>query len=276
MSTETSFITSWLTEDEIFVLSVYGASTEPGTGLCIWPSKSTDNEDQLWTYVDGLYLQNQKSGLVAEIRGSDPGNGAEIQINTRTGAANQHWAICGDGFIRSMMNGNALSVFNSQDQPGTPVVSSTAQLPIVKDPYGGQGWWQDWISNGSCQNLVTVVTNNTAYELLVQGTPSTETEMLYPASGSPAVECPPGTVVVFMSHYHHDNEVDYDLYSIHGPGPSASFNAHQHRCALESGRVWVDNINSAFGFSLTTPVCVEGDWDESLPGTILISVEGGE
>ncbi|MER5935115.1 RICIN domain-containing protein [Streptomyces sp. NPDC002054] len=273
----TSQVTSWLTWDYEPVVSVYGASTQPGTALCIWPNKDSETTDQVsdqyWSYANG-YLTNVNSGLVAEIRNSDPSDQAIVQINNRVqGALNQQWTICGDGFIRSVMNGYALSVQDSSDNPGTPVVMTQPVLPIIKEPTAAnQGWWQDWFSNGSCNNLVTVVNNNTPFDMLIQGTPSTGTHMLYPAPGSPSLDFPPGAYVVFMSHYHSDNEVSFDIYGTN-PNSSASFDVHQHQCGLEAGNVWVDNVNFLYGFWLTPAECVGGSWDESLPGTILISLE---
>lgn len=266
-------ITSWLEQD--LVISVEGASTEPGSRLVIFPYKSSDNDDQMWTYVNGLYIQNRKSGLFVEIADSNMGDGGRIQINNYTGAPHQQWAVCGDGFLRNLMSGNVIDLSGGSITPGTPLISYHPKYPATQKPPSNQGWWTPW-SFYSCNNLVTVITNSTSDLLTVQGVPQSTTVLAY---GAPVQIIPPGAVAVYVSFYDNtiggDNNIAFYVYSEVAPGVAVSFNSHQHDCGLEAGKLWVDNVAGNEPYVLNTQ---PSDWYRGgyayTPGTIVCSVSG--
>lgn len=122
------------------VLDVQGFQTENGTPLDAYTQKSSGTDNQLWTYVNGLYLVSKQSGRVVDIADSDPSNGAKVQIWDWNGGTNQQWKIDGDGFIRSVMNGNVLDVSQGSITPGTPVISYQQKTP----PGSNQLWSTDF------------------------------------------------------------------------------------------------------------------------------------
>lgn len=270
-----TYLSSWLGNS--LVLSVEGASTQSKTRLNAWPYKTSDNDDQFWTYVNGLYIYNLKSNKVVEIADSDPDDDARVQINDFTGALNQRWAVCGDGLIWSLMNGNVLDVSGGSVSPGTPVVSYHPKYPATLSPPTNQGWWTpNPFATFSCDNLVTVIKNNTFDTMTVQGIPQSTTRLVY---GDSVQIIPPGAVAVYESNYDNtitgDNAMYFAAYSDVAAGISVSFDAHQHQCAYESADLWVDNVTGANNYYLNSPSSgwYEGSYHNSLPGTIVSSLE---
>lgn len=123
------------------VLDVQGFQTDNGTPVDVYTKKDSGTDNQLWTYVNDLYLVSKQSGRVLEIASFDPSDGAKIQIYDWNGGTNQQWTIDGDGFIRSVMNGNVLDVQGGSTEPGTRVIS----WPPKRDPPAdNQSWTTDF------------------------------------------------------------------------------------------------------------------------------------
>ncbi|WAZ26945.1 RICIN domain-containing protein [Streptomyces cinnabarinus] len=267
-------ISSWLGQD--LVLSVDQGSTSSGAQVVSWTYDPSDNSDQLWSYVNNLYIYNLKSNKVVEIADSDPNSSARIQINDYTGGLNQQWAICGDGFIRSLMNGNLLNISGSSTDPGTPVISYPPKYPPALQPPSNQSWSAPQGVWSSCNNLVTVIKNNTPVIMTVQGTPQSTTVLAY---GTSVQILQPGAVGVYVSNYNNtitgDNAMGFAVYSEVAPGVSVSFYSHQHQCAYEGAKVWVDNSSGANGYSLNSSPSdwYPGAYHEFMPGTIVSSLE---
>ncbi|MGW4687968.1 RICIN domain-containing protein [Streptomyces sp. NPDC004244] len=274
------FITSWMTgsDSTALVLDAEGAKTAPGTPLIVWPQKSSDSANQLWSYVNDSWLVNQESGLVVEIANSDPSDGATVQINNFTGAPNQQWSICGDGFIRSRMNGNVLDISGSSNSPGTPVISYHPKYPSTQGSKN-QGWTTSFGPTLDCNGLVTVISNDTSKELLVTVTPSGGTLLTYPDSTVQSIQ--PGSVGVYVSTYSSDNEITFSISDpTYSPqAPVVSFEGHQHYCWYEGGMVWADTYYTTDGYTLNSQ---PNDWYSGFysysggdPGIIVASVQSG-
>jgi hypothetical protein len=250
---------------------VEARTTQPGTPLHNSTYKSSNNQSQQWALVNNCYLQNLNSGLYMEIADSDPNDGAVTQINGYTGNANQQWSICGDGFIRSLMNGNVLGVAGGTNAPGSPVISWHPEYPNAFDPPRDQYWFSDIASRLSCQNLVTVVKNDTPNGLFIQGDAGYGTVMAY---GAHVQSMPPGSVAVYVSEYIDGNEVSFTVMDYDIPGAVVTFDVHQHWCDVEAGKVWADSFSSNNRYYLNSPAtgwyagAVRG-----LPGIITASVE---
>ncbi|MFB7258823.1 RICIN domain-containing protein [Streptomyces nojiriensis] len=268
-----AFISTWLGQD--LVLDVEGASPQSGAQLVINPYNASGPSNQSWSYVNNLYLYNG-SGKVVEIADSDPSDSARVQINDYTGAPNQQWALAGDGLIRSLMNGNVLDVSGGLARPGTPVISYHPKYPATMNPPTNQGWSSNLEVDFLCNNLVTVIKNNTPVIMTVQGYPQKTTYAVY---GDAVQILSPGEVAVYTSNYYNavagDNAMNYVVYAENASGVSVSFDAHQHYCGLAAGEVWVDNVTGANGYSLNSPKSdwYEGDYHYELPGTIVSSLE---
>ncbi|MEU9291905.1 RICIN domain-containing protein [Streptomyces sp. NPDC048275] len=61
------------------VLDIADGSTEPGGRAILWDRKPSDNDNQLWKYDEGFFV-NKKSGLVLEVPGYE--NGGNIKLGT--------------------------------------------------------------------------------------------------------------------------------------------------------------------------------------------------
>ena len=261
------FIASGLGHD--LVLDVKGASPDPETPIDVWTQKLySEATNQLWTYVNDLYLVGDQSGLVLEIADSDPSDGATIQINNWTGAPNQQWLICGDGFVRSLMNGNVLDVSGASPNAGTPVISYHAKYPQCPN----QDWVSDLAPSQSCNGLVTTVTNNTPTELTIVATPSSGTELSFPQQPSQPLSA--GGVATFVSAYDSENEVSFGIYAPGSTKSVASFDVHQHYCFMEAGDVWADNFNWIGNYILDSQPSdwFVGSYHYDKPGMILCAV----
>ena len=282
-SVDWSYLTSSLVDDNgnALVLDVAGQSTAPGSPVEIWDSKSSDNGNQLWTYVNGLYLVGQQSGLYLEVASGD--DGAQVQINEFTGALNQQWSICGDGLIRSLLNGNVLDVAGGSNAPGTPVIAYPPKYPPIDGASGAktnQVWQNDFSPTLDCNSLVTVITNNTPNALLITGVPDDETGVLYQYSGVEPGELltfPAGSAAVFVTEYKGDNQITFNVYDLNASNqdPVASFESHQHFCMYEGGEAWADTISYSGPYFLNTQSSdwYDGSYGYSLPGIIVSSVD---
>ena len=276
-ATEFDNITSAMTDSSgnALVLSVQGNSPNPGTPLVIWNVKSSGNQDQQWQYVNGLYLLNAQ-GLVAEIAGSSTSDSAKIQTNTFTGELNQQWSICGDGFIRSLLNGNVFDVQGGSNKPGTNVISYHPKYPPYQ-PYTNQEWQTTAAPFLGCNGLVTVIKNATSNSLYVEGVPSSGTTLTYPTTEAQILL--PGSVATYATNYYSDNEISFNIFdrNYSTTNSVASFNSHQHYCWFESGDVWADTFNWVDNYTLNSQPSdwYEGSYADSLPGVIVCSVEGG-
>lgn len=118
---EWSFIYSALGGN--LVLDVFGEGRRNGTSVDVYPWKPAAADNQLWTYVNGLYLVSKQSGRVLDIRNWNPKDGGIVEIWDWNGGANQQWQIGADGFIRSVMNQHVLDVKGALARPGTAVIS---------------------------------------------------------------------------------------------------------------------------------------------------------
>lgn len=254
------------------VLGVKGGSSNPTTPLIVWTVSG--DPDQQWQYVNGLYLNAQ--GLVAEIAGSSTSDSAQIQTNTFTGAPNQQWSICGDGFIRSLLNGNVMDVQGGSNNEGTNVISYHPKYPPYQ-PYLNQEWQTGAAPYLGCNGLVTVINNNTSNSLYVEGVPSSGTTLTYPTTQAQILQ--PGSVATYATSYYTDNEISFNIFdrNYSTTNSVASFDSHQHDCVYEAGLVWADTFNTVHGYTLnsTSSDWYGGSFAHALPGVIVCSVGGG-
>jgi hypothetical protein len=254
-------------------LSVAGASTEPGTQLVTWPVKSSGNGDQMWSYANN-YIYGQASGLVVEIANSDPNDDATIQINTYTGGLNQQWLICGDGYIRSRMNGNVLDISGGSTSPGTPVISYHPKYDLMNS--FNQYWWGGSLGGPDldCNSLVTVVQNTTQREMGVDGgCPPGVGDLIY---GPGWQSLPPGSIALYVSQYSDGNEMEFLIWDNTLQDYVASFESHQHWCDLAPAECWADSFGWGSGCSLDSQPSdwhtgSRGEWEA--PGTVVCRVD---
>ncbi|KAF9347542.1 hypothetical protein BGX26_000985 [Mortierella sp. AD094] len=64
--------------DTQLVLDVHEGSLDPGTAIIVWNSRTENNDNQKWTYVDGR-LRNKKTGLVLSVPSSAPHTAVDQQ-----------------------------------------------------------------------------------------------------------------------------------------------------------------------------------------------------
>ncbi|KAI8884807.1 carbohydrate-binding module family 13 protein [Backusella circina FSU 941] len=91
------------------VIDVEGASTKDGAKIVVWSKKEFDNDNQLWEYRHGFFV-NIHSGKVLDVKGGEvESNAAIIQYERKDineAQENQIWLIDHSGFIHTSANPN--------------------------------------------------------------------------------------------------------------------------------------------------------------------------
>lgn len=113
-------------------LDIYGASSDPGANLIIWPGHFAANQIfQVSNTATGTLLSPTHSGLMLDVYGASSAIGNQIIQWPYHGADNQIWLIgrnAGDGSytVTSKMSGLVLDVYGGYGDPGTRVIQWTS------------------------------------------------------------------------------------------------------------------------------------------------------
>ncbi|CAG8518248.1 4472_t:CDS:2 [Ambispora leptoticha] len=108
------------------VLDVYQGSTEASAKIIQYTKKSTDFDNQLWSFDNDGYIYNKKSGLVLDVTGSNIQDSTPIiQYQKHPDQpGNQQWVYSDtDNTISLKSNSNyVLDVTGSSQDDGTPII----------------------------------------------------------------------------------------------------------------------------------------------------------
>ncbi|KAJ8100228.1 hypothetical protein POJ06DRAFT_300943 [Lipomyces tetrasporus] len=136
--------------------------------------------------------------------------------------------------------------------------------------HSANGWTfaQAHYNQNDGSNYVSVTVSNQAYNPLnivltmIEGN----------GTGSPTV-CSYMSASV-LGYYSGGLSMQVDIYdpTVSSNHSIASFVAHQHNSYMEGADCWVDTENQNFGFTLGTPVCNIGSWEDNYSGAIQATV----
>ncbi len=137
------------------VIDIIGASKDRGAGLDAYAKKSTDSDNQLWTFVPDpagsgyFYIVSKRDGYVAEIASASTEAGARLDAYPRkvsadgyAGSDHQLWYFVADPSkpartrIVSKLNGYVVDIEGSNAKPGTLLDA----FPVKLTGAGNQRW----------------------------------------------------------------------------------------------------------------------------------------
>ncbi|KAI8064806.1 ricin B lectin domain-containing protein [Gilbertella persicaria] len=107
------------------VIDVSYDSLKAAAKIIVWPKKTKDYDNQLWTYDSG-YIINKNSGMVLDVQGGILESDKQmIQYKRKMieDAHNQRWYYREDGFIYPQTDPNlVLDIRGNWTKPGTVVL----------------------------------------------------------------------------------------------------------------------------------------------------------
>ncbi|KAI8971822.1 ricin B lectin domain-containing protein [Mycotypha africana] len=107
------------------VLDVEGGATDDAARIIVYKQKSSDNQNQLWRYENGYFI-NVKSAKVLDIKGGEmKPESSIIQYSQKMAqeAANQRWRIDERGYISPEARPDlVLDIKGAKDDDGVPVI----------------------------------------------------------------------------------------------------------------------------------------------------------